>query len=80
MSAADPEEKRRKNYMLRRSIMDYGMGLVILCFGIFFAIADRIGYAFDLEPLFRYGLSGLFIIYGAFRIYRGYQQNYYSEE
>ena len=80
MPVIDPEERRRKNYVLRRSLMDTGMGIVILCFGIFFAIAHKLGYQFDLEPLFRYSLSVLFIIYGAFRIYRGYKKNYYSEE
>lgn len=80
MPAIDPEERRRKNYVLRRSLMDIGMGIVILCFGIFFAVAEKLGYNFDLEPVFRYSLSALFIIYGAFRIYRGYQKNYYSEE
>jgi hypothetical protein len=77
--SVDPEERRRKNYTLRRSITDIGMGIVILCFGIFFAIADKIGYYFDLEPVFRYCLAGLFIIYGLFRVYRGVQKNYYSE-
>ncbi len=80
MALPDPEERRRKAYSLRRSVMDYGMGLVIGCFGIFFAFAHKLGYQFDLEPLFRYSLSGLFIIYGAFRIYRGYQKKYYTEE
>ena len=76
----DQEERRKKNYVLRRSLMDIGMGVIITCIGIFYAIAHKFGYEFNIEPLYRYSLSGLFIIYGAFRIYRGLQKKYYSEE
>lgn len=76
----DPQKRRMDNYILRRSIMDYGMGLVIFGFGVFFAIAHKLGFEFAIEPLFRYCLAGLFIIYGAWRIYRGYQKKYYTEE
>ena len=37
-----PEEKdldsRAKGYRMRRSIMDYGMGVVIFCLGKFFSL------------------------------------------
>lgn len=76
----DPEDKRRKHNTLRRSIMDYGMGLVIISFGVFLFIGTEIGFEFDMDPVFRYGLGGLFIIYGVWRFYRGYQKKYYREE
>lgn len=60
--------------------MDYGMGGIILGFGVFFALADRFNIEFTIEPELRYCLAGLFVIYGAFRIYRGYQKKYYTEE
>lgn len=75
----EQSERRTKNYMLRRSVMDYGMGLVILGCGVFFAIAPRLGIEFNIEPLFRYLFAVLCIIYGAWRMYRGYKKNYYSE-
>ena len=62
-----------------RSILDYGMGGIILLFGFFFLFAERLGFYFDLDPLMKYLFSFLCIIYGAWRIYRGYQKNYYSE-
>ena len=74
----DQSEKRRKNYTLMRSVMDYGMGLVILGCGVFFAIAPRLGIEFNSEPVFRYFFAGLCMIYGAWRIYRGYKKNYFS--
>jgi len=77
-----PEEKdldrRAKTYRLRRSIMDYGMGIVIFCLGIFFLLAPRFGVAFGIDDQFRYLFAGLCILYGFFRIYRGYKKNYFN--
>ena len=78
--AIDQREKRTSNYVLMRSVMDYGMGLVIFCFGIFFAIAPRLGIDFNVEPFFRYFFAGMCIVYGGWRMYRGYQKNYYQDE
>jgi hypothetical protein len=77
-----PEEqdldKRARGYRLRRSIMDYGMGIIILCLGIFFLLAPRLGVTFGIDDLFRYLFAGLCILYGIFRIYRGYKKNYFN--
>ena len=75
----DPEERKRKNIELRRSILDYGMGVMITGFGIFLLLADYLGFTFTIEPYPRYCLAGLFMMYGAWRIYRGYKKNYYRE-
>jgi hypothetical protein len=72
-------DRKEKNYILRRSLLDYGMGAIILGFGVFFAVADRFGMEFNITPAFRYAFVALCIIYGAFRIYRGYKKNYFSE-
>lgn len=77
-----PEEqdldKRARGYRLRRSIMDYGMGIIIFCLGIFFLLAPRLGVTFGIDDLFRYLFAGLCILYGIFRIYRGYKKNYFN--
>jgi hypothetical protein len=78
--AIDPQEKRTKNYVLMRSVMDYGMGLVIVCCGIFFAIAPKLGIEFNVDPFFRYFFAVMCIVYGGWRIYRGYLKNYYQDE
>ncbi len=75
----DQREKRAKNYVIMRSVMDFGMGLVILGFGIFLMIAPRLGIEFNIEPFFRYFFAGMCIVYGSWRIYRGIKKNYYSE-
>lgn len=72
-------EKRRKNYRLTRSVMDYGMGLIILGCGVFFAIAPQLGIDFNIVPLFRYLFSLLCVVYGGWRIYRGYRKNYFID-
>jgi hypothetical protein len=55
------------------------MGIIILGFGVFFAFANRFGIEFTIAPGFRYAFVALCIIYGGFRIYRGYKKNYFSE-
>jgi hypothetical protein len=77
--AIDPTDRKEKNYVLRRSLMDYGMGAIIICFGLFFAFAERFGISFSITPAFRYAFVVLCVIYGAFRMYRGYKKNYFSE-
>ena len=56
--------------------MDYGMGLVIFSFGVFLLFSERLGFDFEIEPFFRYFFAGMCLIYGAWRMYRGYQKNY----
>jgi len=75
----DPREKRAKNYVVMRSVMDLGMGLIILSFGIFLVIAPKLGIEFNIDSLFRYLFAGMCIVYGAWRMYRGIKKNYYSE-
>jgi hypothetical protein len=71
-------DNRAKGYRMRRSIMDYGMGTIIFCLGIFFLIAPRLGVTFDIDKTFRFLFGGLCIIYGLFRVYRGYKKNYFN--
>ena len=71
------EESRKKSYELRRAILDYGMGVIIFCFGIFFLVAPKFGVTLVIDDTFRYIFSGLCLLYGAFRVYRGSQKNYF---
>lgn len=73
----DPDSRSRR-YMLRRSIMDYGMGVIIFCLGIFFLIAPKFKVVFGIDEMFRYMFGGLCILYGLFRVYRGYKKNYFN--
>jgi len=77
--STDFEEKKRKAYSSRRSLMDYGMGIIIAGIGVFFAFSQKLGIEFAIDPLFRYLFVGLCLLYGGFRIYRGYKKNYFNE-
>lgn len=76
------EKKRRKQVAQMRSLMDYGMGLLILGVGLFFLfrgqlgdfpLNDKLGKPDSLEKFF----GGLCLLYGTWRIYRGYKKNYF---
>jgi len=76
MENKDPD-KRTKGYILMRAIMDYGMGVMIFGFGVFFLISPALGIGFEFENFYRYFFSILCIVYGAWRVYRGYKKNYF---
>jgi hypothetical protein len=69
-------DRRRPGNRLANTLLDSGRGMVIFLVGIFFLIAHRLGIAFAVDDLYRYCFSGLCILYGGWRIYRGYKQNY----
>jgi hypothetical protein len=70
-------DKRTKGYILMRTIMDYGMGIIIFGFGIFFLLSSKLGIGFEIEDFYRYFFGGLCIVYGLWRVYRGYKKNYF---
>ncbi|MBI5372651.1 MAG: hypothetical protein HZA79_11575 [Sphingobacteriales bacterium] len=78
----DYERKKRKQVSGMRSLKDYGMGVFILLMGLFFllreqvggtAINERLGKPDTLEYLF----GSFSVLYGSWRIYRGYKKNYF---
>ena len=75
------EKKRRRQVSSMRSILDYGLGTMFCLFGIFLFFRDK----FELDFNERYPpdywdkiLGVLFLLYGAWRIYRGYKKNYFK--
>ncbi len=74
----DYELQRRKAGSRVRSIVDYVMGIVFVCFGIYFLTYEKFGInIFRREPSsIDYLIGGLFLVYGSWRIYRGYKKNY----
>ena len=75
----DFQEKQRQQGAKMRSIMDYTMGIVFLCLGIFFIVYRHFGLRImDKDPsALDYVIGGLFTVYGIWRISRGYKKNYY---
>lgn len=74
----DNKDGRTKRYILMRSIMDYGMGLIYIGVAAFLLLADKIGIELSFPPKpFSYIFAALCVLYGGFRIYRGIQKNYF---
>lgn len=77
--ANDLEEKRKKAYMSRRSLMDLGMGIIYAVMGGFFLLSEVFGIYMEFPPKpFSYIFGGLCLLYGAFRIYRGLRKDYFN--
>lgn len=71
----DPRDKR---YVTMRSTMDYGMGVVWTGMGVFIVFADKFTNKFPQfnEVAFKV-FGGVAIVYGLFRIYRGFKKKYF---
>jgi len=77
----DYEKRKRRQIGLMRSLLDYGIGILILCAGVFLFFRDKMDLDFNVifppnltDKLF----GGLCVLYGAWRIYRGYKKNYFK--
>lgn len=69
----DFQEQQRKRTVRIRSFMDFTMGGLLVIAGTLLLIY-HVG---NLDDINRKGLGVLFILYGIWRIYRGYKKNYF---
>jgi hypothetical protein len=74
------ERKKRKQMAAMRSLMDYGIGVLILAAGVFFFFRNKFTIEMnesfppnDMDKIF----GAICILYGSWRIYRGYKKNYF---
>jgi uncharacterized membrane protein YqjE len=77
----DYEKKKRRQISLMRSLLDWGLGIMIVAFGIFLIIRIRFHIDFnerfppsDVDKIF----GVICIIYGGWRIYRGFRKDYFK--
>lgn len=77
----DDQSERNKGYVRMKSIMDYGMGLLWMGMGIFLAFINKFNTGLEAryEDYWMKIFGGICIIYGLFRIYRGYKKNYFRD-
>jgi hypothetical protein len=75
------EKKKRKQIASMKSLMDYGLGFLIAAFGIFLFFRNKFHISFndnyppnDIDKIF----GALCILYGGWRIYRGYKKKYFK--
>lgn len=73
------EKKKRKQVSMMRSIMDYGMGTLIILAGLFFLFHSSLNIPFgdSSYSLFDKFFGVLCLLYGGWRLYRGYKKNYF---
>lgn len=76
------EQERNRQVSRVRSVLDYAMGTVIVCIGLF--LVFRYALNIQLNKLYPpdifdkiYGV--LAILYGAWRLYRAYKKNYFKQ-
>jgi hypothetical protein len=76
----DYQNEHRKKVTRVRSVMDYIMGAIIILIGVYFLLYETLGlnvFRREPAPLDKL-LGGVFILYGIWRMYRGYKKNYYQ--
>ena len=76
------EKQKRKRVATMRSIMDFGMGVIIFLIGLFFFFRHLFGEINLNERFPPDSIDKIFgafcIIYGTWRIYRGYKKKYFK--
>jgi hypothetical protein len=73
--------EKNKGYIRMKSIMDFGMGLLWMAMGVFLVFIKYFGTSFQArfdDPVMKI-FGGVCMLYGLFRIYRGYKKNYFIE-
>lgn len=75
------EKKKRKQISSMRALMDYGVGILITLAGFFFFFRIKLNISFneDFPPNSIDKIFGVMcVLYGSWRIYRGYKKNYFK--
>lgn len=72
------EIKRAKRYRQSRTIYNIVMGVLIISIGVisFFAEKWNLTTLSSYDPMIRNSFGVLCLIYGGFRLYRGFQKEY----
>ncbi|UAY51588.1 hypothetical protein [Ferruginibacter albus] len=62
-----------------KSIIDYGMGILWIAMGIFLLMPTKFSVNFkNYDNALMKSFAGICLLYGGFRIYRGYKKAYYK--
>lgn len=74
------EKKKKKQVASMKALLDYGMGILIFGGGVFFFFRSKLNISFnesfppnDMDKIF----GAICVVYGGWRIYRGYKKNYF---
>jgi hypothetical protein len=74
----DFREKQRKSYRTMRMIYDLSMAVFILGMAFVLLLAEqlKIEQLMMVDPMYRYLMGSVSVLYGAFRLYRGIKRDY----
>ncbi len=73
-------DSKTKRYILMRSITDFGMGFIYIGIGVLILFAKQLNFKNDFAmTIWAKVFAGFAIIYGAWRVYRGYKKNYFKQ-
>jgi hypothetical protein len=77
----EPLSAREKGIIRMRTITNYGMGVFLILVGCFFMFPLKTtrGFISQYDPDLIKVFAVVCWLYGAFRIFRGYQKNYFRE-
>ena len=75
------EQQRRRQVSRMRSVADYVMGGLFFLIGLYFLTYRQLGFNILRRPPspVDYLIGSLFVVYGIWRVYRGYKKNYFKE-
>ncbi len=77
----DYEKQKRRRLILRRSLTDYVVGVLIFVLGAFFLTRQMFDLALNVKykPDYMDKVFGVIcLLYGGWRVYRGYKKNYFN--
>lgn len=74
----DFREKQRKSYRVMRMIYDLSMAVFILGMAFILLLAEqlKIEQLMTIDPMYRYLMGSMSVLYGGFRLYRGIKRDY----
>lgn len=73
-------DKKTKRYILMRSITDLGMGFIYIGVGMIIILGKQFNFSNDFTASTPAKIFAvLVIVYGAWRLYRGFKKNYFKE-
>lgn len=77
----DNTDAKTKRYLLMKSVMDLGMGIIYIGVGIMILLAKKIGLNNDfVDSMPGKIFAGLVVLYGLWRVYRGIKKDYVIEK
>ncbi|MBW0178710.1 hypothetical protein [Sediminibacterium sp.] len=74
----DFREKQKKSYRMMRMIYDLSMAVFILGMAFILLLAEqlKIEQLMLVDPMYRYLMGSVSVLYGGYRLYRGIKRDY----